>query len=75
MGTLLLVKLIDNFEENGGWFGEVEFVVKALSTRMAWMEPFGTILFFQVATYIMIKRYKNWLASKPLPLWCSHHIY
>jgi len=35
MGTLLLVKTIDNFEENEGWFGEVEFGVKALTTRMA----------------------------------------
>jgi len=52
VGTLLLVKTSDNFEENGGWFGEVEFGMKALTRRMAWMEPFGTILFFQVATYI-----------------------
>jgi len=51
MGTLLLIKTIDNFEKNEGWFGEVEFRVKALTTRMAWMEPFGTIPFFQVATY------------------------
>jgi hypothetical protein len=51
MGTLLLVKAIVNFEENGGWFGEVEFGVKAITTRMAWMEPFGTIPFFEVATY------------------------
>jgi hypothetical protein len=51
MGTLLLVKAIGNFEENGGSFGEVEFRMKALITRMAWMEPFGTVPIFQVVTY------------------------
>ncbi len=45
MGTLSLVKAIGNFEENGGWFGEMEFRMKALTTRMAWMEPFGPHLF------------------------------
>jgi hypothetical protein len=28
MGTLLLVKKIDNFEENGGWFGEMNLMAR-----------------------------------------------